>query len=423
MRSIKHWIAASLLALACQLSVGFVQASGPAPSLLSGGEASFNARLRYEAADDSTLADADALTLRSALHLKSGPIAGNHSWRGFLELENTALLSSSDFSTGDRNRGTVVIADQPHTEANQVYLSYESPQGFQARIGRQEIIYGDERFVGSVAFRQNHQSFDAFSLGYFDGEDWALNYAYVANVNRIFGDRSNDGPPGLRGDHEQNTHLLNVVYNDLAAGELEMYGYLIDNNDFERASTDTWGVRFSGSVRPRRLTYSYTAELAHQRSGGANPADYQAWYSRIKGGLSYRRLSLTVTQERLGSDNNAGFITPFATLHRYQGWADKFVALTPNEGLVDTNLTLAGRFPGFRYRLQYHGFTTDKGSDPIGKEFGAHIQWRIKKKYLVELKFADYKADKNASNITGVGGVDTDTRRLFLSVAMSFDKN
>lgn len=109
-----------------------------------------------------------------------------------------------------------------------------------------------------------------------------------------------------------------------------------------------------------------------------------------------------------------------ATLHRYQGWADKFVSLTPNEGLIDTNLTLAGRFIGIRYRLQYNDFSTDKGSHSIGSEFGAHIQWRINKKYLVELKYADYRANKDAVNASGVAGLDSDTRRFFLSVATHF---
>ncbi|MFK7975711.1 MAG: alginate export family protein [Halioglobus sp.] len=420
MRSIKHQLVVSALSITFLPFASVAKGDSAGTPFIHGGEASLSNRLRYETADDSTLADADALTLRSALRLKSGPVAANPNWSALVEIENTALLSSSDFSTGARNRGTVVIADQSHTEINQLYLSYQSPRGFGARLGRQEISYGDERFVGSVSFRQNHQSFDAASLSYTNEESWALSYAYVANVNRIFGDESENGPAGLLGDHEQDTHLLNGVYSGGAFGELEAYGYLIDNKDFERASTDTWGLRFSGSVKPQRITFSYTAELANQRSADSNPADYETWYSRVKAGVSYLRLSLTLGQERLGSDNGSGFVTPFATLHRYQGWADKFVALTPNEGLIDTNLTLAGRFPGFRYRLQYNEFSTDKGSNTIGKELGAHVQWRIKQKYLVELKYADYQANKGALNATGVAGLSSDTRRLFVSIAARF---
>lgn len=420
MHSIKHRLITSAFAVTCLHHGSLAEGENASTSFFRDGDVSLSARLRYEAAEDSALPNADALTLRSALRLESGPIAGNHNWRAILELENTALLSSSDFSTGARNRGTVVIADQPHTEANQLFIAYHSPRGFSAQLGRQEISYGDERFVGSVSFRQNHQSFDAATLGYSNNEDWTLNYAYIANVNRIFGDNSVDRPPGLLGDHEQDTHLLNVVYSGWGIGELEAYGYLIDNKDFARASTDTWGLRFSGNVRPQRISFSYTAELAHQSSADDNSRDYQAWYSRVSAGVSYRRLSLTLGQERLGSDNSAGFITPFATLHRYQGWADKFVALTPDQGLVDTNITLAGRFPGVRYRLQYSDFSTVKGSATIGREFGAHIQWRIDKKYFVELKYADYQANKGAISTTGVAGLDTDTRRLFLSVAAKF---
>lgn len=418
MRSIRYGLAATTLIVICLPEAGLAMEQNGEPPLLGDGEASLSNRLRYEAVDDSGLSNADALTLRSALRLKSGNIAGNPNWKALIEFENTALLSSSDFSTGARNRGTAIIPDQSHTEANQFFISYNSPRGLTAGLGRQEINYGDERFVGSVSFRQNHQSFDALSLGYSDNENWALNYAYLINANRIFGEQSDNGPPGVLGDHEQNTHLLNIVYSGLSAGEFEAYSYLIDNKDFARASTDTQGLRFNGSVRPNRITYSYTAEVARQKSSAENPQNYRTWYSRITGGISYRRLSLTVSQERLGSDNSAGFITPFATLHRYQGWADKFAAMTPNEGLVDTNVTLAGRFPGFRYRLQFHDFSTDKNSSDIGTEIGAHIQWRIKQKYFIELKYADYSA---ANSAPSTGGLNNDTRRLFLSLATTFD--
>jgi len=281
-----------------------------------------------------------------------------------------------------------------------------------------------------VAFRQNHQSFDAATLNYSGRENWQLNYAYVTNVNRIFGDDANETvgkgtdrsqrPAGALGDHNQNTHLINALYDGWSFGALESYVYLVDNEDFARASTNTYGARFFGRVRPEKLTYFYTLELARQHSRGNNPANYDATYLRAIAGLSLPRVSLQFTHERLGSDNGAGFITPFATLHRYQGWADKFAALTPNEGVVANSITLAGRWPGFRYRFQYHDFAADASTNGrknnFGKEFGAQLQYRFKQKYFAEIKYADYRGRDSA---TGLGGLDSDTRRLFLSLSAS----
>ncbi len=386
-------------------------------AFLSDSKVSANIRLRYEHASDDIANDAEALTLRSSLAWQTGPISNNRALTGFMELESTIAIGGADYTDGESDRDTVLIADPPATEFNQLYFSYESPKGWQSKVGRQSISFGDERFVGAVSFRQNHQSFDAISFSRENSDSWSQHYAYVANVNRIFGDESIDRPAGQLGDHKQNSHLFNTTYNGWSAGELEAYAYLIRNQDFQRASTDTHGIRFHGSSRPKRITYLYTGEFARQYSNDENPKNYIANYWRVSGGVSYRRISVQLTQERLGSDNNAGFITPFATVHRFQGWADKFAALTPDEGLVANFVTVAGRWPGFRYRIQYHDFDTDSGSRNVGREFGLHLQHRFKKNYLLELKYADYRAGEGTLQL---GGFDTDTRRLFLTVSGKF---
>jgi len=146
---------------------------------------------------------------------------------------------------------------------------------------------GEERFVGTVAFRQNHQSFDAASLEYTGVHDLPLSYAYVTNVNRIFGDRSDDRPAGLLADHEQDTHFFNLRHEGGEVGTLEAYAYLIDNKDFQRASSDTFDLRIDGSTRSKQLSYLYALEYAQQRSRQGNTENYESNYVRVMGGLSY----------------------------------------------------------------------------------------------------------------------------------------
>lgn len=401
----------------CAFGTGGVQADSSDGTAILGGDLTFDTRLRYERATDDVANDAEALTLRSALTWRNDGLFGSPSLVGVIELENTAALGGADYTDGQANRSTVLIADPAGTELNHGYLTYRSAGGWQATLGRQPISFGDERFVGTVAFRQNHQSYDALSLNYDGGSDWVLNYAYVANVNRIFGDDAEGPAAGLLGDHEQDTHLLNAVFSGWSSGELETYAYLIENKDFQRASTKTYGAKFSGRVRPEKLTYLYTMEVATQRSGSSNPRDYSALFWRASAGVSYKRISVQLTQERLGSDNDSGFVTPLATLHRFQGWADKFVARTPDAGLVDNFITIAGRWPGFRYRIQYHDFETDEGAQPLGREFGFHLQHRIRQGLLVGVKFADYRAHREAPETFGF---DTDTQRLFLTISAKF---
>ena len=46
----------------------------------------------------------------------------------------------------------------------------------------------------------------------------------------------------------------------------------------------------------------------------------------------------------LGSDNGVGFSTPLNNGHRYQGWADKFLA-TPGDGIEDVLEAIVERLP------------------------------------------------------------------------------
>lgn len=49
------------------------------------------------------------------------------------------------------------------------------------------INLDNQRFVGSVAWRQNDQTFDAISLNIKPCKEFSLYYAYIDQVNTIFG--------------------------------------------------------------------------------------------------------------------------------------------------------------------------------------------------------------------------------------------
>ena len=59
------------------------------------------------------------------------------------------------------------------------------------------------------------------------------------------------------------------------------------------------------------------------------------------------------------------FRTPLATLHKFQGWSDKFL-VTPNAGLRDTYIGVKGKVQGIGWKLSWHDFGADEG----GADFG-----------------------------------------------------
>jgi hypothetical protein len=75
-------------------------------------------------------------------------------------------------------------------------------------LGRQRINRTNQRFIGGVGWRQNEQTYDSLSLGYQFNSKLNGYYAYVAQVNRIFGPDSGSPPEDL----DTKIHLIDLDY-------------------------------------------------------------------------------------------------------------------------------------------------------------------------------------------------------------------
>ncbi|MDX1572303.1 MAG: alginate export family protein, partial [Xanthomonadales bacterium] len=302
---------------------------------ISGGNAGLSLRYRLELVDDDNFSeDAEASTLRLRLNYKTAAYRG---WTSMIEFDHLAEVGLDDFNSG---AGTSpgrsqfpVVADPDGSDLNQLWLQYAFSDDTSLRFGRQRILLDNQRYVGGVGWRQNEQTYDSAKLDFKLGSG-SGSYTYVANVNRIFG---NDVPAG---DHDHNTHLLNGSW-PFDAGQLVAYAYLIDNEDAPAASSDTIGLRWTGNTDLVEWPFSYVAEFAHQTDAGDHPVDYDADYLRLEGTVGFEPVSLGLGFESLGGGDapGAAFSTPLATLHAFNGWADRFLA-TPDAGLEDLFVTV-----------------------------------------------------------------------------------
>ncbi|MES2623888.1 MAG: alginate export family protein [Pseudomonadota bacterium] len=359
------------------------------------GDASGSFNLRYEAVDeDNALKNADALTLRSALKYTTAPLNG---FTGVIEFEDVRIVGVGDFSAplSGHNPGKYsTIADAETTELNQSYLQYVSG-GFTSRLGRQDIRYDNQRFVGAVPWRQDYQSFDAFSLQYKKdaAQTYTLDYNYLTQRERIFAQDA---------DIDSKDHLLHGVINT-PVGALTGYAYLLEEDIALDNSLDTYGVRLTGTRNVGGFDATYLAEYATQESE-RGLAEFDADYYIVEGGLTVKGVAVKLGLESLGSDNGRyGFATPLATLHAFEGWADQFLA-TPTQGIEDAYLNIALPLVGGTFTFVYHDFSAERSTatvDDLGDEF--NLQWvrPIKNNYQYGIKYADYsqgdllaKADK-----------------------------
>lgn len=377
-----HLLVAAASSLVC--AAPGVSAKTFTESLQQGSVVKVNFRTRYEDVSEDGLKDSDALTTRSRLSYQSG------AWNGFgftAEFDDvTELTNDVDYRTapaGDPNNpGTAVIADPEGTEVNQAFISYTTFNN-QIKYGRQRLILDNARFVGNVGWRQNEQTYDGVSFTNKTIRYTNFTYAYIKNVNRVFGENNIS-----QGDHNHNSHVLNASYTGFSAGKLIGYAYLLDVENPIAAkglSSDTFGVRWQSATDGKFL---YNLEYAKQVDAGA-AGSFDADYLLAEGTLNVSRFAFTLGYEVLGSDEGQyGFATPLATLHAFQGWADKFLN-TPAVGLEDTYFKVGATIAGAQALIGYHKFDAEH----TDADYGDEIDFSLSRKFgsvVWTAKFADY---------------------------------
>lgn len=366
---------------------------------LTSGKAHLLFRYRYEFVDQDGIAeDANASTLRTRLNYTTG---GWNKWSGFIEFDYIAELLLTDFrnlggSSPDRDKYPVV-ADVKGTDLNQLYLDYDASAETKLRLGRQRINLDNQRFVGGVGWRQNEQTYDSATLTFDGFSNTKLFYSYVTTVRRIFGTAVTGG------SQDNDTHLLNAKIKLGDAWTITPYYYLIDNNDFAAFSTSTFGARATGSVPLGEGKLDLVAELATQSDAGNNPVSYDAEYINLGATWTLKNgLSLGLAWESLGGDaiiGGASFRTPLATLHAFQGWADKFL-VTPGAGIDDLTATVKYKAGKWSFTGVYHDFTAEALSADWGRELDLSAGRKLGDRYGLLFKAAIYDADQHATDTT-----------------------
>ncbi|MGH1417962.1 MAG: alginate export family protein [Hyphomicrobiaceae bacterium] len=358
-------------------------------------------RFRYEFVDQANrIQDAHAKTLRSRIGIMTPRF---HFTRLAIEYENVSEVGRGSFNnTLNGNVTRPVVADVKSNEINQLYLEYLGIPSTVVIGGRYRLNLDNQRFIGSVGWRQNDQTYDGATVANTTIPDTKLFYAYIGNINRIF---SNASPVG---DLASNAHLFHATYSGTKPTTVKGYNYYLDIQDFDAFSSNTFGVSLSGkhSLGLHGLALQYFAEYAHQTDTGNNPVNYAADYYHIAPGISVFGVTITGGYEVLGSDNGQfAFATPLATLHKFNGFADVFL-VTPPTGIedfyVDVTYTVKGltgphRFlNGLLLKGRYHDFSSDVGDIDYGEEFDVYAKLPLGRGFYAETKYANYNADQFA---------------------------
>ncbi len=373
--------------------------AGTLAEAITGGKAGLDLRYRYEMVDQTGITeDATASTLRTRLNYSTGDY---NDFSAFLEFDDVTALGDVEYNDAaalpTSQTMYPVVADPEGTEVNQAKLIYKGVEETTITLGRQRIIFDNARFIGNVGWRQNEQTYDAFTVANTSLADTTIVYGYVTNVNRIFGEASS------KGDIDTKTHLINAAYSGWDAGKLTGYGYFLDLIDAPASSNTTLGLRFAGdTVVSEGVKALYTLEFSTQSDYKDGASSIDADYSLIEIGAEMSGVTAKIGFETLSGDGTYAFSTPLATAHAFNGWADKFLA-TPANGLVDTYVSVGGKVSGVKLVGVYHDFSSDTGSSDLGTELDLLAAKKFGN-YTALVKYASYSADTHA----------TDTDKLWL---------
>lgn len=333
--------------------------------------AKFNGEIRprYENVEvqDSTKKDANAMTVRATLGLEAN-LLGLDGLTMKVDGTTVQAIGGQHYWDGTYNgmTGYETVKDPVTTRFSQAYLQYKLGKTT-AKVGRQIINLDNQRFIGSVDWRQMMQSFDAAVISDNSVENLTLTGAYVYGVAGV-----TDAPTA-----KTNSIILNGAYKVSDMLKVTAYDYMISS------ASDTIGMALTGDVPLASAKIAYRAEYASQGNASRDTDDT---HKNVKANASYYNLDALANINGIlvgagyeflsgstGSDGKTAFFAPLGTLHAFNGWADKFLAATPQGGLCDASASVGYTAPGLgKAMVIYHDFKTDvamSGKSDLGKEW------------------------------------------------------
>ena len=396
---------AATVAVAAQAAPADSDQPDSLPQAVADGQPILDVRARYEGVDQANLtANGQALTTRLQAGWQTAPYDGFQALVEFAGLVHTDdahynIAIPGGASLNGRTQYPI-IDDPTFATLNRAQLSWAPDKHFKVTVGRQRILIDDQRFVGNVGWRQDEQRFDAARADATFGQLTAT-YVYVWRVDRVFG-----------GDLDWNSdsHLLNVAYQVAAPLRVEGFLYALD---FSNASPTklanaalnnslTTGARANGKAPLGPVKLAYDATWARETRYRTQSAPYALDFWQGDVSATYGIATARVDYEQLNGNGVQGFITPIATTHSFQGWADAFAADAGNktevDGIRDTNYSVQLNPPWSAPLLshlqgiaRYYDFHAQLTGAYLADEWDAQVQAEITKGLTAQITYADFE--------------------------------
>jgi len=340
-------IVMSTVALATIMgSFNVVSAAEDGVSILNDVKFKAQIRPRFEYADVDNGVDAGtAFTARTHLSLTGG-LLGVDGLTSTIGIQTVNNFGYTAYNPADAAYDTIM--DPQQAMLSEATLDY-SVGKTAIHAGRSQVNLDNQRFIGTVGWRQTERSYDTVYVANNDVKDLSILAAFVYGYAGVTGVTTTD----------TSSILLHVNYKVMDELSITAYDYML------ASIHDTMGIALTGKVDVgAKLTYR--AEFAMQTDATMEyqsvPGTADASYMNVDVGANFSGILAGVNYELLSGADAGGktaFTTPLATGHKFNGWADKFLS-TPTGGLQDMNVRAGYKTKDFGKLLAvYHVFTAD----------------------------------------------------------------
>ncbi|MBI2067747.1 MAG: alginate export family protein [Deltaproteobacteria bacterium] len=308
--------------------------------------------------------DNDSFVLsRARTHLDARPLDG---LQVFIQPQFSRIFAQEESTianNGDAANGNNVF------DLHQGYLNFQKIGGspFSLKVGRQELVYGDERLVGAFGWSNIGRSFDAGKLR-LEWDHFWLDGFFAWNEKA----GGNEYFSGLYGSSEMNSSMT-----------MEGYALLLRDNDGDGSALQglgltlaTVGHRMVGNLLENRIDYN--TEMAMQ-VGKTEPNNHLAHAVHAAAGYNFE----TSTRPRFGLEANYAsgddastarierFHNLFPTNHTKYGYID-FVGW---QNVIDAGPTFSLKpFNGAVVSLDYHLFLLPRVIDGLFRAAGTQLR-------------------------------------------------
>ena len=325
-------------------------------------------RLRGEWDGRSTGVDPDAATLS---RIRVGVRAQLESWiRAYVQLQDARAWGT------EGNTLTDASADQ--FDLHQGFVELGKPSQIVARLGRQEVMLGDERLVGAVGWTNTARSFDGARVTGRAGDfEWTVLWMNVAERDALAA--TGLDPQANQGANDDGWLLGGFAARSIPGGAIELTALA----DRDAATDESYTVNLRAHGDAGLISYEAAGALQFG-------PDREAYFASGKLGVAHGSGTVALQLDYLSGDDDPtdaerkAFNTLYATNHKFYGYMDYVIAVpgqTGEAGLIDAMARAAVRLtPRWTMNVDLHRFGTAverAGQRALGTELDAIANWTM----------------------------------------------